>query len=93
MLLAAIAGAGILGWLAGRLLRTDGQPGWPVGALSREEYWRRTLPWPRGVQEDDGIAWHVPRDEPAEAPQSGGRAQSVGRPIPPTQPQRRFIGR
>ena len=35
-------------------------------AKGHEDFWRRTLPWPRGVQEDDEIAWHVPLDGAAE---------------------------
>jgi hypothetical protein len=27
----------------------------------REAWWRATMPWPHGVQEEDGVEWHVPR--------------------------------
>jgi hypothetical protein len=23
------------------------------------DWWRATMPWPRGVQEEDGVAWHI----------------------------------
>ena len=28
-------------------------------------WWRSTMPWPEGVQEDDELAWHVHEPEPA----------------------------
>jgi hypothetical protein len=44
------------GWLAGRGSR-------PLGALvntgGSEGWWRSTMPWPRGVQEDDELTWTV----------------------------------
>lgn len=77
-------------------IRVDGPPGWPLGAESRESYWERALPWPRGVQEDSEIAWHVPRSEPplgSADPPASGRPATGARPVPPTRPQRRFVGR
>jgi hypothetical protein len=94
MVLGIVAGAGVLGWLGGRLVRGYGPPGWPLGAESREAFWRRSLPWPTGVQEDSEIAWHVPvpdAPEPTSAARSDSRRDA--QPIPPTQPQRRFVGR
>ena len=77
--------------VADRFMLSDGPPGWPLGEVSRESFWRRTLPWPRGVQEDSDIAWHVPRPvEPIDVespPLTGGRA------VPPTRPQSRVVGR
>ena len=64
LLLAGVLVAAVLGWLTGRLARGTGLPGMPLGAESRDTFWRRTLPWPTGVQEDNEIAWHVPRDDP-----------------------------
>jgi len=77
--------------VADRFLRSEGPPGWPLGEESRESFWRRTLPWPHGVQEDSDIAWHVPRPtEPADARQ---RVRYGERPVPPTRPQSRVVGR
>ena len=92
MLLAGVLVAAVLGWLTGRLARGSGPPGLPLGAESRETFWRRTLPWPTGVQEDTEIAWHVPRDDPP-APTSAAPSSSLGQPVPPTRPQRRLSGR
>lgn len=91
----------IVGMLAGlrailglfdRLIAGDGPPGWPLGEASRDSFWRHALPWPRGVQEDSEIAWHVPRPIP---PASGSprRIVSRERPVPPTRPQSRVVGR
>lgn len=87
------AAAGALGWLVGRLVRTDGAPRWPLGSESRETYWREALPWPKGVQEDDEIAWHVPREDPEPLPTPIRRRIAGDLPVPPTQPQRRFVER
>ena len=45
--------AALSGWLAG-----PGQR--PLGALmhGRDTWWRSTMPWPQGVQEEDGV--HCP---------------------------------
>jgi hypothetical protein len=85
-LVAVIVGMGGVAWLADRVLRGEGPPGWPIGAISREEFWRRSLPWPRGIQEDDEIAWHVPRSAAAGM---GAPSPRRGRPAPPTRPQPR----
>ena len=92
MLLAGVLVAAVLGWLTGRLARGSGLPGMPLGAESRDTFWRRTLPWPTGVQEDTEIAWHVPRDDPP-APTSAAPSSPLGQPVPPTRPQRRLSGR
>jgi hypothetical protein len=44
------------------------------------------------VQEDDEIAWHVPAPAPSSVVGSA-RPLPVGRPVPPTAPQRRMTGR
>jgi hypothetical protein len=96
MLLGIVAGAIVLRIVASRFVRTEGPPGWPLGAESREEFWRMTLPWPRGVQEDDEIAWHVPKRESPDGPASSssvGGPITPSRPVPPTAPQRRVVGR
>ncbi len=52
--LAATPLAILLGWLDRRGSR-------PLGALvhgrDSEGWWRATMPWPRGVQEDDEVTW------------------------------------
>ncbi len=72
--------------LAAKFVQSDGNL-WP-----RDDFWRRTLPWPRGVQEDDTIAWHVPSTV-MPSPALSARPASLGRPVPPTTPQRRIGGR
>jgi hypothetical protein len=51
------------GWLAGRGSR-------PLGALvnvgGSEGWWRSTMPWPRGVQEEDDLTWTF-RESPQPA--------------------------
>jgi len=92
MFLAGVGVAASLGWLTGRLARGNGPPGLPLGSESRETFWRRTLPWPTGVQEDTEIAWHVPRDDPP-VPLQVALSPPPGRAVPPTRPQRRLTGR
>jgi hypothetical protein len=92
MLLGIAVGCGVVAALAARFVGVDGPPGWPLGADSREEFWRRSLPWPRGVQEDDEIAWHVPPVASAETEPAAQRP-GAGLPVPPTRPQRRVVGR
>jgi hypothetical protein len=93
MVAGVCAAAGVLGWLVGRLVRTDGSPRLPLGRDSGESFWRDALPWPAGVQEDTDIAWHVPRDDPPPLPTASGRHLAGDRPVPPTYPQRRYVGR
>jgi hypothetical protein len=56
MLLAGVVVAASLGWLIGRLARDTWSQGLPLGVESRETFWQKSLPWPRGVQEDTEIA-------------------------------------
>jgi hypothetical protein len=28
-----------------------------------DAWWQTTMPWPHGVQEEDGVRWHVPGQE------------------------------
>jgi hypothetical protein len=96
LMLAMLVGLRVLLVRIAPYLRVDGPPGWPLGTESRESYWQRVLPWPRGVQEDSEIAWHVPRSEaPVGSPatREAGRPSAGTRPAPPTRPQPRFSGR
>jgi hypothetical protein len=86
MLAVIVVGLTAFALLAAKFVQSDGNL-WP-----RDDFWRRTLPWPRGVQEDDEIAWHVPPTVPTSAALSA-RPVSLGRPVPPTTPQRRIAGR
>jgi len=92
MLLAGVIVAASLGWLIGRLARDTWPRGLPLGVESRETFWRKTLPWPTGVQEDTEIAWHVPRDD-RPLPSSVALSPPLDQPVPPTQPQRRLTSR
>jgi hypothetical protein len=86
MLAVVVVGLTAFALLAARFVESDGNL-WP-----RDDFWRRTLPWPRGVQEDESIAWHVPATAPSRIPGST-RPLPLGRPVPPTTPQRRIAGR
>lgn len=52
--LAATPLAVLLGWLDRRGSR---QLGSLVGGHDSEGWWRATMPWPTGVQEEDGVTW------------------------------------
>jgi hypothetical protein len=96
LLLAMLVGLRAVAIRIAPFIRVDGPPGWPLGTESREAFWRRTLPWPRGVQEDDEIAWHVPRADrivSPPGPATAGRPTAGARPVPPTRPQQRLVGR
>lgn len=68
-----------------------------LGAIVRgrddQSWWRATLPWPQGVQEDDEVRWRfAPRgaaDEERDADGSERPPPGHARPIPPTRPQAR----
>ncbi|HET9458256.1 MAG TPA: hypothetical protein VFO78_12995 [Candidatus Limnocylindrales bacterium] len=96
LMLAMLVGLRVLLVRIAPYTRVEGPPGWPLGTESRESYWQRVLPWPRGVQEDAEIAWHVPRSEPPLGspgiPEAGGPA-TASPPVPPNRPQQRFVGR
>jgi hypothetical protein len=59
--LAATPLAVLLGWLDRRGSR-------PLGALlhgrDSEGWWRATMPWPQGVQEDDEVTWTFRERQP-----------------------------
>jgi hypothetical protein len=75
ILLLSLLGA-VLAPLAGWWVRR-GYDG--IGSLvhrgDSSDWWRTTMPWPQGVQEEDGVGWHI-RD-PAPTP---------GSPVRPTVP-------
>jgi hypothetical protein len=86
----------IVAVVVARYVKFEGPIGWPLGSESREGFWRRALPWPHGVQEDDEIAWHVPRTVAPVSPAAERLARVAspgGRPVPPTRPQSRIVGR
>ena len=79
---------------ADRVTRADVPTGWPLGVDSRERFWQTTMPWPRGVQEDTELAWHVPVPKhPAPRDSERQAAGQPVRPVPPTRPQARLVGR
>lgn len=64
LLLLSVAAAPLAllsGWLAGRGSR-------PLGSLvnggDSETWWRATMPWPRGVQEEDDLTWSFRDTQP-----------------------------
>jgi hypothetical protein len=67
--LAATPLALLSAWLATRGSR-------PLGSLinggDNQTWWRSTMPWPVGVQEEDGLTWSFPdsRQTTATAPRS-----------------------
>jgi hypothetical protein len=92
MLVVIVVGLTAFALLAAKFVGVDPTSLWPLGEQGREDFWRKMLPWPRGVQEDDEIAWHVPPTGPPTTALSA-RPVSLGRPVPPTTPQRRIAGR
>ena len=97
MIVITVAGLSAFAWTAARFVGLDSTSLWPLGASGRDTFWQRMLPWPRGVQEDDEIAWHVPTPSAGSGAGSSstpiGPIPMAGRPIPPTRPQRRIAGR
>jgi hypothetical protein len=68
----------------GALVNPGGSDGW----------WRTTMPWPQGVQEEDGVQWHI-RDADvaiAAAPAGDVTLEQVGDDyaIAPTHPKTRI---
>jgi hypothetical protein len=65
--LAAAPLALLSGWLDRRESR-------PLGALvngrDSESWWRATMPWPKGVQEEDELTWTFRDRQPPAAPPS-----------------------
>jgi len=78
--LAATPLAILLGWLDRRGSR-------PLGALlhgrDSEGWWRATMPWPRGVQEEDEVTWSFRESQPptgratSRAPEAADEADEV----------------
>jgi hypothetical protein len=79
-----------LALLAGWLVR-DGYRG--LGAFvdrgEPDAFWRATMPWPRGVQEEDGVTWRIPDPEAANAAGAPGKRDPDALTIPPMRPQAR----
>jgi hypothetical protein len=64
--LAATPLAILLGWLDRRGSR---QLGSLVNGRDSEGWWRATMPWPQGVQEEDELAWSFRgSQQPGDAP-------------------------
>ena len=70
LLLLSVAAAPLAllsGWLAGRGSRPLGSL---VNAGDSETWWRSTMPWPRGVQEEDDLPWSFRDAQPTVSPPS-----------------------
>lgn len=60
-----------LALLSGWLDRRESRPlGAIVNGRDSEGWWRATMPWPRGVQEDDDLRWTFRDSQQAEASES-----------------------
>jgi hypothetical protein len=74
LLLIAIAAAPVAflaGWFVGPGVRGVAQ----LVGRGNDDWWRSTLPWPTGVQEDDGVAWSARPAMPAgDDPEREGSA-------------------
>ena len=83
-----LAGLSAFAMLSAWFVRTGyGQFGGFARGRDDATWWRSSMPWPRGVQEDDDIGWHVPRP-PGAVEQSPRIGFGTGKAIPPTRPQR-----
>lgn len=86
MILVIVAGLSTFAMLAAWFVRVDSTTLWPLGEEGHDAFWGRTMPWPRGVQEDDEIAWHVPVEVPR-----AGQAPPPAAPAPPPAAQVRAV--
>ena len=47
-----------------------------IGALVHRgdsgDWWQATMPWPQGVQEEDGVGWHIRDPDSSMGPQAKG---------------------
>jgi hypothetical protein len=88
LIAAAAAPLAVLGaWLAARgdprvssLVQVGGSDGW----------WRRAMPWPQGVQEEDDVHWNF---GPREGPNAGPRDDLTVDPVRLRPGARRRLGR
>jgi hypothetical protein len=71
--LAATPLAILLGWLDRRGSR---QLGSLVNGRDSEGWWRATMPWPRGVQEEDEVTWSFGGSQPAGTTKSLAREEA-----------------
>jgi hypothetical protein len=79
--LAAAPIALVGGWLAGR---GHGRLGILVSGPAGDGWWRTTMPWPHGVQEDDDFKWNFgDRDQPIAASEPDGPAAEVTERVEP----------
>lgn len=85
-----LAGLSAFAMLSAWFVRTGyGQFGAFAHGRDDATWWRSSMPWPHGVQEEDEIGWHVPR--PPGATEQPRRVVFVtGKAVPPTRPQGRI---
>lgn len=75
--LAAAPIAVVAGWLASR---GHGRLGPLVSAPAGVDWWRTTMPWPHGVQEDDEVKWNFAEPVAADPTTDDRPARTVIRP-------------
>ena len=97
-ILTILAGLSILALLAARLARVDSAALFPLGEGGRYPFWKLAPALKRRIEDGVDQGWgvpHVARREPAAAARSPGVVASlaIGRPVPPTRPQRRIDSR
>jgi hypothetical protein len=93
-----LAGLSILALLGARLVRVDSAALFPLGEGGRYPFWRLAPALPRRIEDGVDQGWQVQRlarREPAAVARSPRLAASleIGRPVPPTRPQRRIASR
>src|SRR6266550_6659009 len=82
--LAAAPIALVGGWVAGR---GHGRLGALVTGPASDGWWRATMPWPQGVQEDDDFKWNSgDRDQPITG--SNGLGLAAAEPTGTVEPTR-----
>ena len=67
--LAAVPVAVLAAWFAGP--RHSGLGSF-VNRGDSDSWWRATMPWPQGVQEQDGVRWRIQEPDLAVVESSGG---------------------
>lgn len=90
--LAAVPLAVLAGWFVSP---RHGELGSVVHGCDSDSWWRATMPWPHGVQEEDGVRWHLRDQEPAVVdPSAGGsptgEVMAADFEIAPVRPQTRI---
>jgi len=67
-----------------------------VNRGDKDAWWRASMPWPRGVQEEDGLTWHLgnpDRTDGVPAGQSPARTADDGFEVAPVRAHGRIAAR